>query len=144
MAKFIFPTILLFIGAVLLWHSAAKIQSGLASQSWPTADAIVSKSGFHLDVPHSTAPPSIEMEYQFQVGETLYSSTRVGFGPVKTSSNFARPKVGEKIQIRYEPGNPKQSVVVPGIPKATKMLAAIGMILTVLGFGWLLSICLRK
>ena len=84
------------------------------------------------------------MEYEFQVGETLYLGTRVGFGPVTASNNFVPPKVGEKIQIRYQADNPAQSVVVPGIPESTKMLAAIGVVLAVLGFGWLLSIRFRK
>ena len=144
MAKLIFPTILLIIGSALLWNSAEKIQSGLASQSWLKADAIVLKSGFHSGGPHTPAPSTIEMEYEFQVGEALYLGTRVGFGPVTASNNFALPKVGEKIQIRYQADNPVQSVVVPGIPKSTKILSAIGLVLAVLGFGWLLSICIRK
>lgn len=134
MAKLVFPTILLVVGSALLWHSAAQIQSGLASLDWLEADAVVTKSGFHSGGPRSSAPPAIEMEYEFQIGETLYLGTRVGFGPITESNNFARPKVGEKIQIRYEPDNPAQSVIVPGISKSTKMLAAIGVILTILGF----------
>lgn len=128
----------------MLWHSKEQIQIGLASQQWMTAEAVVTESGFYSQGLRRSAPPGIKIEYQFLVGGTLYLGTRVGFGPIPTSINFARPEVGEKIQIRYEPDNPAQSVYIAGVPKSTKMLAIIGGALAILGFAWLLSIYIRK
>ncbi|GAB4579204.1 MAG: hypothetical protein Fur0022_19420 [Anaerolineales bacterium] len=90
------------------------------------------------------------IEYEYQVGAQRLTGTRLHFGEVLYSSDAAssqyivnRYRVGSEVMVYYDPANPANAVLMPGIGWGTVILW--GLAFLALGIaGWLTWIILTS
>lgn len=115
-------TVLVLLGAALLFFFARKIIKALRSSSWPsipgqiTANAVV----FHNDGETCYYEPQIK--YSYSIRGQVFSGNNIALGR-SFSSRLAFPcrrvarryPVGKRIPVYYNPRTPSECVLIPGV-----------------------------
>jgi hypothetical protein len=142
MSRLVFTLFGLIGLAVLLW-GGWLFYYGLASAAWPTVPGRITQAA----VAHSRTDPSrgtltadsADIRYAYAVGEQQFIGHRLSFGYFyssnvgsETGDYLLRYSVGKQVTVYYDPGNPAEAVLEPGIGPSIFILIAIGA-----GFGFI-------
>lgn len=127
------------MGSGVLIYGVRNLLLADASRNWPTVKGkvTVSKMGTHRGDKSTTY--SADVAYDYTVNGTRYTGDRVTFGSVSTSSTARARRVlnrypkGKEVTVYYNPEDPEQSVLEPGIHGATWFLPAFGLLFAVVG-----------
>src|SRR4051794_9573358 len=112
--------IVALLGGTLTVACAVPLARGLLSLSWPKVDGVItqsrSKSGYRT--------MGVDIVYTYAVGNTTYTGDRFRFQFAITSTQMqgrdmqsilGRYRVGERVPVSVNPGNPSDSVLEPGL-----------------------------
>ncbi|MBN1206136.1 MAG: DUF3592 domain-containing protein [Myxococcaceae bacterium] len=134
---------LVFLGAGLrdVWRAAR-------SKAWPTASGTVVSTE---ELQHQRTVPAeagggtrihyeARIHYEYSVGRVHIGSTVVRLGPTESSSEsraqatLARYLPGQSVRVAYNPRDPTESVLEPGVHPVDFTRIAVGGILLIVAF----------
>lgn len=107
--------------------------------SWPTTEGIIrtAQMGRHRGNKGGTTY-SADVSYNYSVGGSRYTGTKVAFGMMSSSSGYAqgvlnRYPVGANVPVHYSPDNPATAVLETGIHGGTWICFGVGSIFALVG-----------
>ena len=126
--------IFLLIGIGLTYWGWNILQNARASESWPTADGIVTRS----QVSHSTDAEGgdsyqPQVTYTYSAINSTYENNTIKFGENSYSSRkkadgiAASYPVGKNVTVYYDPQQPIKSVLEPGVSGGSYIVLGIGI-----------------
>lgn len=141
----LFPLPFLLIGAVSLYFGCINLLQAQASMSWPIAQGTIEQSIVKASSGSSGSSGSFrsggsrttywaEVDYRFTVDSRSFLGHRWTFGDYG-SSNWSHAgdiatkyPPGSSVVVRYDPDDPEESVIDPGIKLHTWFLPGAGLI----------------
>ncbi|MDB6057641.1 MAG: hypothetical protein JWO95_1485 [Verrucomicrobiales bacterium] len=102
----------------------------LRTYGWPVVDGIVrtaemkSRSSGEGGTTYSP-----KISYEYNAGESEFTGETIAFGMMSGSSSFDDSRqypVGKKVLVHYNPSNPAQAVLEPGIHGGTWSFLGLG------------------
>jgi Protein of unknown function (DUF3592) len=111
------------------------IYQSLQSEHWPRAEATVTTSAVNRDGSDVATRWTPVVEYRYNVGNASFASKRVRFlmAPMyqreEATGITEAYGVGRAVSIAYNPANPADSVLEPGLPPGTTKQVLIAMFL---------------
>jgi hypothetical protein len=123
------------VGAGLSWWGWTIVQSARASAEWPTVEGRITRSV----VRHSTDAEggdsySPEVAYTYAVSGRAFEGERIKFGENSYGSRSraeaiaAGYPVGRQVEVYYEPANPSNAVLEPGLSAGSYIVLGIGLL----------------
>ena len=119
----------LLILGTLVCSVATNVTSGvthsLASQRWPRVSARVLESSVYEDGRDVARRWEPDVVYQYTIGDQTFTSRRIRFlmPPIYQEEQAAKIsdlyRQGRVVQVAYDPSNPRESVLQPGLPPGT-------------------------
>lgn len=107
------------------------------SGGWSTVQGEITSSGVEARVVRDSkgrerTEHSAAVKYTYQVGGQTYAGDRIGFGATQTFSMFAKDlagqyRAGQKVDVYYDPANPKDAVLQRSILWATYLWGVAGL-----------------
>lgn len=146
--KIIFGICLLFIGLVsaLGNNQIQRIKNAQASLSWPSTEGKIISSRVESKISTNSGKQRIsttsyfaDIMHEYTVRDKEYSSKIISFGNYNSSDRSRAEEIvnrypdGKKIQVFYNPSDPDNSVLEPGIPISIYVFIAIGVLLLIFG-----------
>ena len=145
-----------FMGIALLSVGILNIRKGSASNDWPTTRGEVftsevqsrletsdSSSGSGSRRRRKTTTTTVywaEMKYSYVVEGVSFEGDRVDYGMESRSSKRTRADeivalypVGEEVLVYYDPSDPSEAVLEPGVGAAAFLFPLIGVVFTLIG-----------
>lgn len=127
--------VFLLVGGGLLWWGWNILQDARASASWPTVDGRVTRS----EVTESTDADGAdtyrpEVTYEYQVDDRSYENSTIKFGENSYSTRrraeeiAANYPVGKRVTVAYDPNEPGQSVLEPGVTGGSYIVLGVGAV----------------
>jgi len=144
----LFPLLFLMVGLILLAIGARQLYQGEQSKSWPTVQGKIALAELgkrvDRDSDNSTVSTtySADISYDYIVDDVAYVNGDVQFGAVSSSDPSSarrllqRYPVGKVVTVYYNPAQPQQAVLEPGIAGVTWILPGIGLLFAVVGTGF--------
>ncbi|HEY4234439.1 MAG TPA: DUF3592 domain-containing protein [Lacipirellulaceae bacterium] len=109
--------VFLALGVWILKNSLHKVELVGQSETWPTVDGFVIRSG----VTHDDKSPRPDVEYRYEVAGRQFESHQIGFdvfflpgGRGKLESIVNRYPMGSKVAVHYQPDDPAVAILEPG------------------------------
>ncbi|MEZ4733989.1 MAG: DUF3592 domain-containing protein [Caldilineaceae bacterium] len=136
------PLLFVVVGGVSLFLGVRQITRANASQSWPAVTGVVTVSelGKHLGNDRNDATTySADISYDYRVNDRDYINGAVTFGSVSSSEPSSarrvlqRYPVGHAVTVYYNPVNPGEAVLEPGVHGGAWFLPLVGSIFLVVG-----------
>ncbi len=143
---YVLPVLLLAAGLVLMCRDLPLLYHAYACQNWPTTTGQITSScveAAHKETIENTTfiegPYTPDISYTYVVDGKKYISNRVDF-----KADSGRPQIdadvlvqdyplGEKVDVYYQPGDPANSVLRPGVVSWLWKLPRFGFGLVVAG-----------
>jgi hypothetical protein len=122
-SKSIIPVFVFFLTLLLAWfiYSAIGLTKGLSTLGWPETQGKVISCEVKR-VPSSKGPSKFQpvISYSYSVNSVEYTSNRYSSTMARGSSQWAKEVIGKhpknsSIQVYYNPNNPTESVLDPGL-----------------------------
>lgn len=144
----LFPLLFLVVGLILLAIGGRQLYQGEQSKGWPTVQGkiAVAELGKRVDRDNDNSTVSTtysaDISYDYIVADVTYINGDVHFGAMSSSDPSAarrllqRYPVGKVVTVYYNPAQPQQAVLEPGIAGVTWILPGIGLIFAVVGTGF--------
>lgn len=112
--------VFMVVGGILIPTGYKELKNAQESLKWSITDGIIISSEIIENQNRSTTYEA-NVRYKYIIGEKSYLSEQVSFG--QDSSNdleharsiVRRYETGEKISVHFNPANPSQSVLEPGV-----------------------------
>lgn len=155
----IFGLFVIMLGLLQMRSDWKNLVFGLRSRGWPETDARVEfreegflvrasrvtmayrmylKASKHLRGPVDTVEPARTRKvfsYVYCVDGVEYASNRISFCPVTQAPGWILSANDVHVRVRYNPANPSQAVMLPGIGVRNVVGFIPGLILVALGAG---------
>lgn len=132
--------IFLVVGAGLTWWGWNILGNAKASTSWPKATGRIISSSVEYSRDsdgHDSYKP--EVTYTYAVNNRFYKSHAIKFGensydnkPV-ANEIANRYAVGKKVVVYYDPQNPENSILEPGVTGGSYIVLGIGVLFVMIG-----------
>jgi hypothetical protein len=139
----VFCSLFIGIGALLFCFGVNLAFQSIRCGSWPTADGTIRTStmGRHRGNKGGTTY-SADVSYDYSAGGARYTGTKVAFGMMSASSDYAqsflnRYPVGAKVPVYYSPSDPATAVLETGIHGGTWMFFGASAIVALFGIMFL-------
>lgn len=137
MAYKIFSFLFLAVGIWAIMDGTIRALEGVKAKSWPIAKGRILISRYEQwrttrDV--RVAGLCIDIQYLYQVGDKIFEGSRLNtgwrcFGNQRHIEDVLRNyPSGKEVTVRYNPKDPKQSLLEPGIDWTCFFLWGIGLI----------------
>lgn len=135
------------LGACFAAWSLWELIQAVASKKWARTDGVVVVSDLQRsrdsDGGYMYRP---EISYRYEVNGNEFVASRPRFGS-SVSVNWSGPavritrkyKAGSRVTVFYDPTDPSQSVLEPGVTVLVWVSLVGGLIFTTLGFAFVLS-----
>jgi hypothetical protein len=111
------------------------IYQSLQSRHWPKAEAQITASVVSRDASDVATRWTPNVEFRYHVGNSAFTSKRVRFlmAPMyqreEATGITDAYAVGRGVSVAYNPANPAESVLEPGLPPGTTKQVLIAMFL---------------
>lgn len=145
MGSWLLALAIVAVGAVFLYIGVGKVGSASASKSWPTAQGEITRFSLETEIDSDDADKTRytpNIVYRFKVEDTVYQGRRLRYGSKITTTNETRAReyrkqyaVGELVAVHYNPDDPQQSLLHPGLSLMVLLWPAIGVVVLLLGLG---------
>lgn len=106
----IIAAFMILLGLATAAGEYRDIRRGLASESWPVTRGVVLHARYSRRMKR--------FEYAYAIGDRSFASTRVGYSISPFHQEYRRHDVGDTIQVYYDPSDPAESLVRPGVSAA--------------------------
>ena len=128
--------LVLFIGLSIIFFAQGGmiLYKAFNSAKWPAAAGTIVSSNVSHHLGGKSAPySSPDITYRYKVGPTIYFNDNIAYAPLNSSNESKvrqitdRYPVGQVVTVYYDPSNPRDSVLEPGVAADswTKVLAGI-------------------
>jgi hypothetical protein len=138
-----FLWLFIVIGVVAIGCGAWTLLRSIRCARWPTVEAVIESAemGRHPGN-HGGDTYSANISYNYQVAGIQYEGTRLAFGEMTTSPEYAqgilkRYPVGKKVPVHYDPANPELAVLETGLHGGTGIAFAVGTVFVLAGWMFL-------
>jgi len=137
---FLFLTV---FGIVLAGFGIVLFQQTASAEKWPTTDGIIFHSTVDSYREHDSTMHKPLVQYKYTVNGVNYSSNRVRFGVISTSDGgyanevVNRYPVGKTVKVYYNPDNPSEALLEPGITWIEYLPILFGLIFILIGIVFL-------
>jgi len=133
----IFSIFFVVFGVWALMDGTERAIEGIKAKSWPVAPGRIllarydqwrTKKGVRI------AGLCVDIQYIYQVGDVIYDGTRVNTGwrcfgnQDHLEALLRRYPSGKKVEVYYNPEDPTQSLLEPGVEWTSFFLWGIGLI----------------
>lgn len=141
---------LVAFGGLLMVGVLLTVRKGLRSRSWAVAvGKVIQSTSDAEDESPSESEDSDKMQellYEFEVGEHKFTASHVQLrGSARSTITdriedelASRYRSGESVLVYYNPCEPKDAALQPGVPRGLFPLAALGSGFTVSGLAFIL------
>ena len=136
-----FLELFILIGAIAICCGAWTLLRSLRCEHWPTTEGVIESAemGTHSGSDDGDTY-SANITYNYHVADIRYEGTRLAFGAMSASSEYARGilaryPVGKKVPVHYAPNNPELAVLETGIHGGTWIGFGVGTVFVL--FGWM-------
>lgn len=130
------PAFILLLGGAILWLGARQFEAARRSASWPTAQGTIVSSTRQIvraRHPHARA----RIVYFYEVDNRMYYGRRVAFGdvssPARVAELLSRYPAGVQVSVSYDPSEPRDSVLEPGVDPGAGKSRSLGLLTLLLG-----------
>ncbi len=98
--------------------------NGIKSKKWPCADGIIIRSEIKDVLSVDTMIYKYFIEYEFYVNDEKFTGDKISFEPdgIKTKEFLKKYTTTTQVKVYYNPGNPKQAVLLPGLFRSLNIL----------------------
>ena len=137
----LFLWLFIVIGVVAIGCGAWTLLRSMRCARWPTAEAVIESAEMGRHSGNDDGDTySADISYQYQVAGVHYEGTRLAFGEMTASPEYAqgilkRYPVGKKVPVHYDPRNPELAVLETGLHGGTGIAFAVGTVFVL--FGWM-------
>lgn len=116
------------IGLAIGNHGAKTVIKAKKSERWEKTEAVIvsSQEGYHGNGRYQESTKSADVAYEYYAKNELRSGGRILFGDKtffgdseKVDNYLEKYKEGNKVVVYYNPFNPDESVLEPGIHTVT-------------------------
>jgi hypothetical protein len=132
-------------GLTIMYLGSQNLFEAHASAKWPTTEGVIisskvdreRRSGKH----HRTTNYSANIEYEFKYKENIYNGNRTAIGEYGSGNSSHADEIvgsfpkGLKVLVYFNPNNPSESVLDPGIKGKTWLLFGAGFVFFAFGCG---------
>ena len=142
--------ITLVCGPLCLFLGIHGYIKGSASEGWPHTEAVVTESGYSYETENDEA--RFAFEYGYTVAGMHFTSNALYIQPIMNDRKHysAIPKWylgqgesasprdyprGKRITVYYDPEDPKNAVVKPGVSGSVRVFLMAGVVLTIIYLG---------
>jgi Protein of unknown function (DUF3592) len=150
--RLVIGIIMIIVGFYFVAYQIPAVTSGLQSQSWKATTATVLSSRWLTH--HATGDEynqtyegkgymhTPEIAYSYTVKGRKFSANRYQFGDTgrryvnDIRGIVARYPVGRTVRVTYNPSDPSQSVLEPGVNGMSWFMLAVGLGMIALGVGF--------
>ena len=107
----------------LVLHLSSNFYFSISSEHWPHATAHILSSGVYASGAGAGATFTPQVKYQFEANGKTYESSQIRylqktFYNADAANEVESPyPVGRVVQVAFNPQDPSQSVLEPGVPK---------------------------
>jgi hypothetical protein len=121
------------VGLGMLGAGLRSLYRGRQALSWPTTEGRILESSVQEDSGGESTTWQVKVRYSYSVGGTEFEGKRVAFGYSGSSTYEEHEGIYRKLQpsarvrVRYEPGNPGNSVLAAGFNRSTFLLLAFAV-----------------
>lgn len=118
---------------ILMLISTPQYLPQFESLAWPKADGVVTSSSVVTRYWRDVELHHPAVQYQYSVGPQTYSGKRIAFktesgGTAQVAADVLGPyPQGAHVPVYYNPSNPGEAVLEPGIKGEQRLLFWIGM-----------------
>jgi hypothetical protein len=125
-------------GLYLSGIGAYWLARGVASRSWPTAEAMIVRSAVSIHHGKGTSYTA-DIRYVFEANSREYQSNRIQYGLPSENLTEARNLVaqyprGAHVTVFYDPAHPSASTLLPGAGINAFVVSAAGILLLAFSF----------
>ena len=135
-------SVLLVLGAAGIFYGLAQFRSARASQHWVQCEAVVLDSSIRKH--RGGTIPVVRYEYRHE--DAVYEGNRImfsGFGLTSSQEDVEQFLLslakGARITVRVCPGDPRVSVMAPGVDRRLWLLLFMGSYFILMGLGGVLG-----
>lgn len=124
-------------GTILFAYACWNLGKDLASRKWPTVEGEVQSARHgrsYRGIVH------LQLAYEYSVHGQRYVASRYSFGwtaglagGAKVHAFVANHPRGSKLKVHYNPRNPAQALIAPGLSLANLIGFATGIVFLLLG-----------
>jgi hypothetical protein len=140
-----FSWFLILVAVIAIVFGAGNLFRGLRCEYWPATVGVIRTAEMEHIIGHdsnSSDTYSARITYDYQVTGLHYTSTRLAFGEMSSSPDYAqgilsRYRVGRKVPVHYDPNNPGLAVLETGIHGGTWICFGVGTVLLLAGWMFL-------
>jgi hypothetical protein len=138
-----FLWLFILIGAIAIGCGAWTLLRSLRCARWPITEGTIEAAEMRRQSgSHGSDTYSANITYEYHVADVHYESTRLAFGAMSASSEYARGilnryPVGKKVPVHYGPGNPELAVLETGIHGGTWIALGVGTVFVLAGWMFL-------
>lgn len=138
------PLVFVLVGGVILFFGVRQIMRANASTAWPAVTGVVTVAelGKHTGHdPDDATTYSADISYDYVVNDRSYVNGTVNFGSVQTSDPstarrvLKRYPVGLQVPVYYNPADPQEAILEPGLDWGSWFLPIFGSIFLAVGVG---------
>jgi hypothetical protein len=132
------------------WIGMNFIQDASQAQDWPTTDGVITYSAVDSHSSHDGNLYAPNVQYTYTVNGVKYSSNGIIFGTISTSDGgyanemVNRYYVGKTVTVYYNPENPSDALLEPGIMWIYYLPIVFGLILLLIGIVLLIFVIKRR
>jgi hypothetical protein len=135
-----FLGLFILVGVAALGCGAWTLLQSLRCERWPTAEGMIETAEMRRESgSHGSHTYSANISYNYQVAGIRYDGTRLAFGAMSASSEYAqgilkRYPVGKKVPVHYASDNPELAVLETGIHGGTWICFGVGTVFVLAGW----------
>lgn len=138
------PIIFIVVSGVILFFGIRQITRATASNAWPNVTGVVTVSELGKHVGHDrddTTTYRADISYDYVVNDRSYRNGVVNFGSLQTSDPstarrvLKRYPVGLQVPVYYNPAEPQDAVLEPGLDGGSWFLPIFGSVFLLVGVG---------
>jgi hypothetical protein len=139
------PIAIIGVALFLLVHELLSLRRGKQSEFWPeTEGTIIHARTRQIGDIHSTQH-RLSVHYEYVVGGKRYTSRRYAFGTRyitglrAAQETAAQYRDEEGVKVYYNPENPRQAALEPGIAWDSFVILGVGLVLLFIGLRLLVT-----
>jgi hypothetical protein len=144
-SKSVIWVFLFFLMLLLGWfaYSAIGFTKAIMTKSWPSTGGTVISSDIKRGTSSKGSPKySLDINYTYKIGNEEFQSNRYSSTNARGTSQWAREEItrypaNSAVKVYYNPENPKESVLEPGLHSDDywmTLISSIGFVLVLLAF----------
>jgi hypothetical protein len=139
-------SLIILFGGFLVLKGAENAQKAYESERWPEVEGVVADASTNVSRSRDSETDEVSLMYSaklvfaYVLQGKEFTTENVAFGETMGSGDSSeaavwkfRYPVGKRVRVRYEPGNPENAVVKPGMTTSLFWLPGAGLIVAFMG-----------